>query len=45
MSALAAFALQVLPVNYVGILLIILSVILFILELKVTSFGMLAVGG
>lgn len=41
---LAFFALQVLPVNYVGILLIILSIILFILEVKIASFGMLAVG-
>lgn len=41
---LAFFALQVLPVNYVGILLIILSVILFVLEVKIASFGMLAVG-
>lgn len=42
---LAFFALQVLPVNYVGILLIILSVLLFILEIKVTSFGLLSIGG
>jgi membrane-bound serine protease (ClpP class) len=42
---LAFFALQVLPVNYVGIMLIILAVILFILELKVTSFGLLSIGG
>ncbi len=42
---LAFFALQVLPVNYVGIMLIILAVILFVLELKVTSFGLLSVGG
>ena len=40
---LAFFALQVLPVNYVGILLIIFAVVLFILEIKVTSFGMLAI--
>ncbi|MCA1961801.1 MAG: nodulation protein NfeD [Desulfomonile sp.] len=40
---LAFFALQVLPVNYVGILLIILSVILFILEVKIASFGLLAI--
>jgi len=42
---LAFFAFQTLPVNYAGILLIILSLILFILEIKVTSFGMLTVGG
>lgn len=41
---LALFALQVLPVNYVGILLIILAVILFIIELKVASFGLLSLG-
>ncbi len=42
---LAFFAFQTLPVNYAGILLIILALILFILEIKVTSFGMLTVGG
>lgn len=41
---LSLFALQVLPVNYVGILLILLSVVLFILELKIQSFGVLSVG-
>jgi len=41
---LALFALQVLPVNYVGIMLIILAVIMFIVELKVTSFGLLSLG-
>jgi membrane-bound serine protease (ClpP class) len=42
---LAVFAFQILPINYVGLALIILAVILFILEIKVQSFGMLAVGG
>jgi membrane-bound serine protease (ClpP class) len=42
---LAFFALQVLPVNYVGIMLIMLSVVLFVLELKVTSFGLLSIAG
>ena len=42
---LGLFALQVLPVNYVGILLILLAIVLFILEVKVASFGMLAVAG
>lgn len=41
----AVFAFQILPINYVGLGLIILAVILFILEVKVQSFGMLAVGG
>ena len=40
---LAFFALQVLPVNYVGVMLIILSVVLFILEIKVSSFGLLSI--
>jgi membrane-bound serine protease (ClpP class) len=42
---LAFFAFQVLPVNYVGVLLILFGLVLLILEVKVTSFGMLAVGG
>jgi membrane-bound serine protease (ClpP class) len=42
---LAFFALQVLPVNYAGVLLIVLGIILLILEVKVTSFGVLATGG
>ncbi len=42
---LAFFALQVLPVSYAGIMLILLGITLLILEIKVTSFGVLAVGG
>jgi membrane-bound serine protease (ClpP class) len=42
---LAFFAFQTLPVNYAGILLIALSLILFILEMKVTSYGLLSLGG
>ncbi len=42
---LAFFSFQTLPVNIAGILLILLSVIFFILEIKVTSFGMLSVAG
>ena len=42
---LAIYAFQMLPVNYVGILLMALAVILFILEIKVTSYGMLSVAG
>jgi membrane-bound serine protease (ClpP class) len=41
---LTLFASQVLPINYVGILLIILAVVLFVLELKVPSFGLLSIG-
>ncbi len=42
---LAVFAFQILPINYVGLGLVLLALILFILEVKVQSFGMLAVGG
>jgi len=42
---LAFFALSTLPVNYVGVLLILLAFVLFVLEVKVTSYGMLTVGG
>ncbi len=42
---LAFFSMQTLPVNTAGILLILAAIILFILELKVTSYGMLSVGG
>jgi membrane-bound serine protease (ClpP class) len=42
---LAFFALSTLPVNYVGVLFIILAFVLFVLEVKVTSYGMLTVGG
>ena len=42
---LALFAFSSLPVNYVGVLLILLAVVLFILEVKVISYGMLSVGG
>jgi membrane-bound serine protease (ClpP class) len=42
---LAFFAFQVLPVSSVGVLLILFGLILLILEIKVTSFGLLAIGG
>ena len=42
---LAFFALQALPVNYAGVLLILFSLILFIAEVKVVSHGLLTVGG
>lgn len=42
---LALFAFQSLPINYAGALLILLALVLFILEIKVVSFGMLTVGG
>jgi membrane-bound serine protease (ClpP class) len=42
---LAFFAFRTLPVNYAGVLLIILGVFLFIAEIKVASYGLLTVGG
>ena len=42
---LAFFAFQTLPVNYAGVLLIILAIILFIMEIKITSHGLLTIGG
>ena len=42
---LSFFALQTLPVNYAGMALILLAIVLFIAEIKVVSHGMLAVGG
>jgi len=42
---LAFYAFQTLSVNYAGVLLIILGAILFLLEIKVTSYGLLSVGG
>lgn len=42
---LALFSFQALPINYTGVLLILLALVLFLLEIKVTSFGMLTVGG
>jgi len=42
---LAFFAFQTLPINYIGILLIFLAFIFFILEFKITSYGLLSVAG
>jgi len=42
---LAFFALQMLPINYAGLALILLGIVLFIAEVKITSYGMLSVGG
>jgi membrane-bound serine protease (ClpP class) len=42
---LAFYALQMLPVNYAGLALILFAIILFIAEIKVMSHGLLAVGG
>jgi membrane-bound serine protease (ClpP class) len=42
---LGMYALQLLPVNYAGLALMALAVILFIAEVKVTSYGALTIGG
>jgi membrane-bound serine protease (ClpP class) len=42
---LAFFSFQTLPVNYAGFLLILLAIVLFILEMKITSYGLLSLGG
>jgi membrane-bound serine protease (ClpP class) len=42
---LAFYSFQTLPVNYAGLLLIVLAIILFILEVKIISHGFLTIGG
>lgn len=42
---LGFYALQTLPVNWAGLLLILFAIILFILETQITSYGILAIGG
>jgi membrane-bound serine protease (ClpP class) len=42
---LAFFAFQVLPVNIAGVALIVFGIVLLILEVKVTSYGLLGAGG
>ncbi len=42
---LAFFAFQTLPVNYAGILLIILALIFFIMEMMIASYGLLSIAG
>src|SRR5204862_873769 len=42
---LAFFALQTLPINYAGLLLLLFGVVLLIAEIKVVSHGVLATGG
>jgi membrane-bound serine protease (ClpP class) len=41
----ALYAMHTLPINYSGIALILLGIILFLLEIKITSYGLLTVGG
>jgi membrane-bound serine protease (ClpP class) len=42
---LAIFAFQILPINYVGLILILLAIGLFILDIKIQSYGILSIGG
>jgi len=42
---LAFFALQILPVNYAGLLLILFGLSLLVLEVKIASYGLLTTGG
>jgi membrane-bound serine protease (ClpP class) len=42
---LAFFSFQSLPINYAGIALILLGVVMFIAEIKITSYGILSIGG
>ena len=42
---LALYSMQTLPINYAGLALIIVGIVLFILEVKITSYGLLTVGG
>lgn len=42
---LALYAMQALPINYAGLLLILFGVILFIAEISVMSYGLLSVAG
>jgi len=42
---LAFYSLQALPISMAGVLLILLALVLFVLEIWVTSFGVLTIGG
>jgi len=42
---LSFYAMNTLPINYAGLALILLSVVLFILEIKIISHGLLTIGG
>jgi membrane-bound serine protease (ClpP class) len=42
---LAFYSLHTLPINYAGLALIIVGIILFLLEIKITSYGLLTIGG
>lgn len=42
---LAFYSMQTLPINYAGLALIIFAIILYLLEIKIVSHGLLAIGG
>ncbi|MBW7887091.1 MAG: nodulation protein NfeD [Bacteroidetes bacterium] len=42
---LALYSMQTLSINYAGLALIVVGIILFILEIKITSYGLLSIGG
>ena len=42
---LALYSMHTLPVNYAGLALIVFAIILFLLEIKIISHGLLAIGG
>ena len=42
---LAFFAFQMLPINYAGVALILLGIVMFVAEIKITSYGILSIGG
>jgi membrane-bound serine protease (ClpP class) len=42
---LAFYSMHTLPINYAGVALIVFGIVLFLLEIKVVSYGMLTIGG
>ncbi|MFN3195359.1 MAG: NfeD family protein [Chlorobiota bacterium] len=44
-AIIAGFSLQMLPVNYAGLALMVVSIVLFIMEVKIVSYGLLSLGG
>ena len=42
---IALYSMHTLPINYSGVALIVLGIILFLLEIKITSYGLLTIGG
>jgi membrane-bound serine protease (ClpP class) len=42
---LAYYAMHALPINYAGLALILFAIVLFVLEIKIVSHGVLAIGG